>query len=129
MFVRPVGFGMQELLYTNRNSENQVDHPSSGSVSLVFEKRDGTVLRFKRAIIKTGSADNPSYSSRYFLDEKATSMDGFMQKLLSVGINTRARNFLVFQVCVWGHAGLLYAAQPSECCAEMDIPSCCAGGH
>lgn len=91
---------LQELLYSNRNSENDIDHPSSGSVSLVFENSDGIVTRFKRAIVKTGSADNPSYSSRYYLDEQATSMEGFMQKLLSIGINTRARNFLVFQVCI-----------------------------
>lgn len=112
-----VGFWLQELLYSNRHSENQADHPSSGSVSLVFETSDGTVLRFKRAIVKTGSADNPSYSSRYCLDEQAISMDAFMQKLLSVGINTRARNFLVFQVCVGALVGVL--------CGGSTVPSRC----
>ena len=92
---------MQELLYTNSNSESQVDHPSRGSVTLVFQKSNGTIIRFQRAIVKTGSEENPSYSSRYSLDDHTTSLDGFMQKLLSVGINSRARNFLVFQVCVW----------------------------
>jgi chromosome segregation ATPase len=92
-----VWFDLQELLYSNRNTE-QVDQPSSGSVTLVFEKSDGEIIRFKREIVKTGSAENPSYSSRYSLEDKTVSMEAFMQKLLSVGINTRARNFLVFQV-------------------------------
>jgi structural maintenance of chromosome 1 len=106
----PVICGVQELLYTNRNSESQVNHPSSGSVALVFQKSDGTVLRFKRAIIKTGSLDNPSYSSRYSLDDQPTSMEAFMQKLLSVGINTRARNFLVFQVRPQGEGNVFLCA-------------------
>ena len=31
--------------------------------------------------------------------EQHVTMDGFIQALLALGINTRARNFLVFQVC------------------------------
>jgi chromosome segregation ATPase len=93
-------FVVQELLYNNRRSSDPKDHPNTGHVSLVFERSDGSVIRFKRSILMSGQHKGTStYTSRYELDQEVVSMDAFMQKLLSVGINTRARNFLVFQVC------------------------------
>lgn len=92
---------MQELLYCNRRSEDPADNPTHGHVSLVFQKRCGTTVKFTRAITVSGS-DSATFSSRYSIDTQTVSADAFMQELLSVGINTRARNFLVFQVCCKG---------------------------
>eukprot|EP00892_Ulva_mutabilis_P002473 jgi/Ulvmu1/12226/UM086_0016.1 len=88
---------LKELLYSNRRSDMPADHPNDGRVSLVFQKQDGSTTKFTRAIVASGSAENVTFSSRYSIGAQNVSMEGFIQELLAVGINTRARNFLVFQ--------------------------------
>lgn len=91
-------FVLQELLYCNRRSEDPFDHPTQGHVSLVFQKPDGAHINFSRLIVMSGSSEHSTFSSRYSINDHVVSMDVFIQELLAVGINTRARNFLVFQV-------------------------------
>lgn len=89
---------MQELLYCNKRSVDPADHPTQGHVSLIFQKKDSTIVKFTRSIVMSGSSENATFSSRYSVDARAVSLDVFVQELLTIGINTRARNFLVFQV-------------------------------
>jgi hypothetical protein len=85
------------------------DHPTSGRVTLVFEDKGGSITRFTRAIVESGAGDSATYASRYQVGERIVTMDGFMEELLKIGINTKARNFLVFQVrefCFRGSLGV-----------------------
>jgi chromosome segregation ATPase len=88
----------QELLYCNQRSDHPSDHPDSGHVSLVFEHTDDTVLHFTRAIVGSGNDEKKVYSSRYSIGKETVSAEIFTKRLLALGINVKARNFLVFQV-------------------------------
>jgi hypothetical protein len=90
---------LQELLYCNQRSDDPSDHPDSGHVSLVFERTDNTVLHFTRAIVGSGTGEKRVYSSRYSIGNQTVSQTIFAKNLLALGINVKARNFLVFQVC------------------------------
>jgi predicted ATP-dependent endonuclease of OLD family len=78
--------------------------PSSGYVEIVFEETPGKArLRFKRSVTRSGS-------SEYFIDGKSISWKKYEQSLLSVGINVKAKNFLVFQ----GDVECIAQKSPSE---------------
>ena len=89
---------VQELLYCNERSEDAADHPTTGRVSFVFEGPNGTDIRFTRAIVGSGSEEIRKFSSKFDIDGEDVSRAEFSTRLLALGINTKARNFLVFQV-------------------------------
>lgn len=65
---------------------------SRAHVKAVYEHDDGTELQFMRMV--TGS------TSEYFINSIACSSDHYLQKLEALGINVKAKNFLVFQGAV-----------------------------
>lgn len=58
----------------------------------VYEHDDGTDLQFTRMV--TGS------TSEYLINGVACSAEHYLQKLEALGINVKAKNFLVFQGAV-----------------------------
>lgn len=88
---------LQELLFTNSQNKAAENHPTSGRVALVFEFPDKSQQRFARAIVPS-SAGSSTYVSKYHIDERTVTLDEFTKGLLKRGVNTKARNFLVFQV-------------------------------
>lgn len=68
-------------------------------MSLVFENTDGSTMHLTRSIVGSGDSEHRSYSSEYSIGKKRVSLEVFAAQLLELGINTKARNFLVFQVC------------------------------
>ena len=95
---------MQELLYKHTGSDDPADRPDTAHVALVFERADADqaaeqgTLKFTRAIVGSGEHDKRTYSSQYHIDGRRVTMDDFTNQLRQLGINTKARNFLVFQV-------------------------------
>ena len=75
----------------------------------MFEHRDGGTTTFTRAIVSSGDDEHRSYSSEYSVGNKKVSMKEFTAELLKLGVNTKARNFLVFQVHTC-QQGTLWAA-------------------
>ncbi|XP_067127800.1 structural maintenance of chromosomes protein 1A [Centruroides vittatus] len=65
---------------------------SRASVTAVYGDEDGTEIHFTRVVI--GS------SSEYKIDGKSVSQQDYSSKLENLGINVKAKNFLVFQGAV-----------------------------
>ncbi|KAG1687715.1 Structural maintenance of chromosomes protein 1B [Nymphon striatum] len=61
-------------------------------VTAVFENDDGTEINFRRIV--TGSA------SEYRIDQAVVPQQEYFDKLVKIGINIKAKNFLVFQGAV-----------------------------
>lgn len=89
---------MQELLYRDDHSDAPEDHPQQGRVSFVFEAPHDATLRFTRTIKASGEEAKRTAKSLFDIDGRELSKADFAEQLLQLGINTKARNFLVFQV-------------------------------
>lgn len=118
---------VQEFLYCNKLSDDPSDHPDTGHVSLVFEHADGAVVHFTRAIVASGRDAALTYASRYTVAERTVTADAFAKHLLDLGINARAKNFLVFQVPALPHSAPPPACAGPPCRAVTRTAA--AGGH
>lgn len=93
---------LKELLYVNSEGEGEGNAPRHGHVKLVFvEVDDGgheNELHFSRHIQPASSTDLNTYVSVYKIGDRIVTWDGYCQKLGSLGVLVKVRNFLVFQV-------------------------------
>eukprot|EP00958_Prasinococcus_capsulatus_P004389 scaffold406_cov391-Prasinococcus_capsulatus_cf.AAC.18 len=83
------GSQLKDLIYAANDKERQASGRKA-YVKMVYEDADGTELAFQRTINSQGSTD-------YRLNGKVVSWEDYNSKLKSIGILTKARNFLVFQ--------------------------------
>ncbi|KAJ3262920.1 Structural maintenance of chromosomes protein 1, partial [Chytriomyces hyalinus] len=80
---------LRDLVYANERDPNE-ERPGEASVTAVYEKSDGAVLRFSRIITATGS-------SEYRINNKSVAFSLYNSTLEAENILIKARNFLVFQ--------------------------------
>ncbi|MEW5320382.1 MAG: hypothetical protein WDW38_011457 [Sanguina aurantia] len=92
---------LKELLYVNSGGEGAEDAPRNAHVKLVFVEVDDegaeTDLLFSRHIQPASSNDPNAYTSVYKIGGRTVSFDAYCQKLGSLGVLVKVRNFLVFQ--------------------------------
>lgn len=84
------GSQLKDLIYAMDDSEKS-EKGRRAFVSLVYQLANETEIQFTRAITSSGS-------SEYRIDGKSVSWEAYNDKLKSLGILVKARNFLVFQV-------------------------------
>jgi structural maintenance of chromosome 1 len=83
------GKQLRDLIH-KKNSEAKRPESREASVSLFFEDDDGDEMVFQRKISASGV-------SAYYVDNKRKKWDAYNAVLKSIGVLTRAKNFLVFQ--------------------------------
>ncbi|KAF5194806.1 Structural maintenance of chromosomes protein [Thalictrum thalictroides] len=83
------GTQLKDLIYAFDDKEKE-EKGRRAFVRLVYQLVSGTELQFMRVITSSGS-------SEYRLDGKVVTWDDYNNKLKSLGILVKARNFLVFQ--------------------------------
>eukprot|EP00698_Gefionella_okellyi_P004874 TRINITY_DN14506_c0_g1_i1.p1 TRINITY_DN14506_c0_g1~~TRINITY_DN14506_c0_g1_i1.p1 ORF type:complete len:1230 (+),score=329.71 TRINITY_DN14506_c0_g1_i1:106-3795(+) len=81
------GHHLRELIY---RSGDDVGQKLKCFVMLVFKAEDDVEIHFTRSILHQGQ-------SEYRLNGKPVSQEDYNNKLISIGILVKARNFLVFQ--------------------------------
>ncbi|KAJ3285102.1 Structural maintenance of chromosomes protein 1 [Rhizoclosmatium sp. JEL0117] len=90
---------LKDLIYANeRDVGSQVDEdddndggkPTTASVTAVYEKTEGAVLRFSRIITTAGT-------SEYRINNKVVTLNKYSSTLEGENILIKAKNFLVFQ--------------------------------
>ena len=81
---------LKQLIF-NADDVDIEEQQRTASVKLVLEMPNGEEMEFERKISYTGS-------SVYKIDNTTTSYSNYMKSLLAIGINAKAKNFLVFQV-------------------------------
>lgn len=91
---------LKELLYSNSAGNTAEDRPRKGLVKLVYESADGAETHFSRIIVPSSSSADATFQSQYKLNSKTVSWDGYNNQLKKYNILVKARNFLVFQVCI-----------------------------
>lgn len=84
------GAQLKDLIYAFDDKEREVKGRKA-FVKLVFITSTGEELEFTRGI-------SPAGSSEYKLNRKNVTWDEYNEKMKSLGILVKARNFLVFQV-------------------------------
>lgn len=107
-FEGPIVFGINVTVYMVQ-----------AHVKLVYLQGDGTELSFTRGITLQSA-------SEYRIDDKVVSWDEYNNKMRSLGILVKARNFLVFQVIFlqssW-KAALSMSQMSSACWGQKVDPS------
>lgn len=83
------GSQLRDLIH-RKEGEKVKDQSRSAFVEIVYQHKDKSKLHFRRNIA-------PSGSSGYSIDGKSCNWDKYNDKLKSIGVLVRARNFLVFQ--------------------------------
>ncbi|RZC80245.1 hypothetical protein C5167_042823 [Papaver somniferum] len=83
------GAQLKDLIYAFDDKEKEQKNRKA-FVKLVYQLSSGVELQFRRTITSAGGAE-------YRLDEKVVTWDEYNNKLKSLGILVKARNFLVFQ--------------------------------
>ncbi|XP_026449761.1 structural maintenance of chromosomes protein 1-like [Papaver somniferum] len=83
------GAQLKDLIYAFDDKEKEQKNRKA-FVKLVYQLSNGVELQFRRTITSAGGAE-------YRLDEKVVTWDEYNNKLKSLGILVKARNFLVFQ--------------------------------
>ncbi|KAI3968840.1 hypothetical protein MKX01_028990 [Papaver californicum] len=78
-----------DLIYAFDDKEKEQKNRKA-FVKLVYQLSNGIELQFRRTVTSAGGAE-------YRLDEKVVTWDEYNNKLKSLGILVKARNFLVFQ--------------------------------
>ncbi|GIL86373.1 hypothetical protein Vretimale_11686 [Volvox reticuliferus] len=96
---------LKELLYSGGGA-TAVDQPRRGFVKLVYaveERREGDgqsverELTFSRVIMPTSSDPDAAFKSEYRIDDRTVTWEAYSNRLASLGILVKVRNFLVFQ--------------------------------
>ena len=64
----------------------------------------GDDIVFQRSIVPSGAGADATYSSQYRIDQRVVTWEAYKDKLGTFGILVKARNFLVFQVCIANRA-------------------------
>ncbi|PWA78512.1 structural maintenance of chromosomes (SMC) family protein [Artemisia annua] len=83
------GAQLKDLIYAFDDREKE-QRGRRAYVKLVYRLSDGTDLLFTRAITSAGG-------SEYRIDERVVNFEEYSNKLKTLGILVKARNFLVFQ--------------------------------
>lgn len=83
------GAQLKDLIYAFDDREKE-QRGRRAYVKLVYRLSDGTDLLFTRAITSAGG-------SEYRIDERVVNFEDYSNKLKTLGILVKARNFLVFQ--------------------------------
>ena len=84
------GSQLRDLIF---RVEGEAAKAQSCYVKLVFQSDDGEETEFKRTISK----DNEAFFS---INEQKQSWDDYNEQLTNLNIIVKAKNFLVFQVCL-----------------------------
>ena len=95
------GNQLRELLYSNSDGNSDEDHPKRGFVKLVFVADNGGIMlevAFSRNIQPAGADVDAAPISVYKIDGRTVTWEAYSQRLSSLGILVKIRNFLVFQV-------------------------------
>jgi len=112
---------LSDLIYRPTTAERGGAKPKKASVCAVYEKADGTVVRFSRTcvplaergrclLLRASKALSPctgglhcsvssNNHSEYKIDDKTVSFADYSKTLAEEKVLVKARNFLVFQVC------------------------------
>lgn len=83
------GSQLKDLIH-KKESEREGEQSRTAYVQLVYKALDGDEISFKRSIDAHGTA-------KYWLGGKHVKWDQYNDKLRSIGVLVKARNFLVFQ--------------------------------
>ncbi|KFK34708.1 hypothetical protein AALP_AA5G181300 [Arabis alpina] len=102
------GTQLKDLIYAFDDREKE-QRGRRAFVRLVYQLDDGLELRFTRSITSAGG-------SEYRIDDRVVSLDEYNQKLRSLGILVKARNFLVFQ----GDVESIASKNPKELTGLME---------
>ncbi|KAL5796522.1 hypothetical protein ACOSQ2_001342 [Xanthoceras sorbifolium] len=102
------GTQLKDLIYAFDDSEKE-QKGRRAFVRLVYQMGNGSELQFTRTITSSGG-------SEYRLDGKVVNWDEYNEKLKSLGILVKARNFLVFQ----GDVESIASKNPKELTALLE---------
>lgn len=102
------GTQLKDLIYATRDSEKE-QKGRRAYVRLVYLLANGTELRFTRTITSAGA-------SEYRIDDTLVNWDEYNERLRTLGILVKARNFLVFQ----GDVESIASKNPKELTALLE---------